>query len=468
MSETASLQFVVGRQDEKLRRGIKGLYAGLMVFCLLSYLWTLLIGAGIENMPPIIWYARMATVPLAMYLGRLWKNTGFRILAVYSVLFFLRCFIPDPNNIFKEEVAENILSALWLFSACYGMGYVLNEKQLKTFLLICAGVWIAGMTVLSCMGIYSAWTEQTIHLFGKAEIYVYIDERVNIVYLATVTGSMLAITILMAALIYCCVHTNLVRILLTVAAVPLVLALALTDSRTAYISISAGFGCMVFSWVYHYSQCRLHQKTSKHLWKSWALSIFIMFVVFVLVLLGIMKITPLFNQVKMKGIIPRAYAEEVEKTALSSRGFGEYLLTGRAELWAKIFDHFKQNPIALLIGESKLSPLHIVKNYKAHCHSIYIQVLLESGIPGLLLFLVFIVYTLIHAIRAIRDSSQPLWIRLLPAIPISLWVGDLAENFTWLRSSQCPMGAILCIAAGILCAQASGRKNIKGSISESN
>lgn len=225
---------------------------------------------------------------------------------------------------------------------------------------------------------------------------------------------------------------------------------------------------MVFSWVYHYSQCRLHQKTSKHLWKSWALSIFIMFVVFVLVLLGIMKITPLFNQVKMKGIIPRAYAEEVEKTALSSRGFGEYLLTGRAELWAKIFDHFKQNPIALLIGESKLSPLHIVKNYKAHCHSIYIQVLLESGIPGLLLFLVFIVYTLIHAIRAIRDSSQPLWIRLLPAIPISLWVGDLAENFTWLRSSQCPMGAILCIAAGILCAQASGRKNIKGSISESN
>ena len=129
MSETASLHLVVDRQEEKLRHGIKTLYVGLMAFCLLSFLWTLLIGSGVDNMPPIIWYARMATVPLAIYLGKLWKNTGFRILTVYTAIFFLRCFIPDQNSIFAEEVAENIISALWLFSACYGMGYILNEKQ---------------------------------------------------------------------------------------------------------------------------------------------------------------------------------------------------------------------------------------------------------------------------------------------------------------------------------------------------
>ena len=468
MSETASLPFVVDRQDEKLRRGMKALYVGLMAFCLLSFLWTLLIGSGVDNMPPIIWYARMATVPLAMYLGKLWKNTGFRILAVYTAVFFLRCFIPDQDSIFTEEVAENVVSALWLFSACYGMGYILTEKQLTKFLLICAGIWLAGMTILSGMGIFTAWTEQTIPLFSNAEIYVNEDERVSIVYLATITGAMLGITILLAVLTAFSTRSKLTKRLLIFPLIPLILALALTDSRTAYISVSIGMGCMGFSAIYHHYQCRSNNKVNKHNWKSLIFGILVMLMIFALLLWGVMQITPLFNHVKMRGVLPRAYAEEVEKTAVSSRGFSGHVLTGRAELWEKIFEYFRQNPIALLIGESKLSPLHIVNNYKAHCHSIFIQVLLESGIPGLLLFLSFVVYTLIHAIRAIRDSEQPLWIRLLPAIPVSLWVGDLAENFTWLRSSQCPMPAILCIAAGILCAQTSGRKNTKTSALESN
>lgn len=454
-------------RQEKSWTAAKILYTGLTGFCLLSYLWTLAIGAGINSLPKVIWIARLVSVPLAVYLGRLWKNKGFWILALYTVLFFLRCFIPNPGSIFKDEVAENILSALWLFTACYGLGYILNKKQLKSFLLICAGIWTAGMTVFACMGIYTAWTEQTIQLLENAEIYVNVDERVSIVYLATVTGAMLGITILMAMLAIFCTRNKLMKGLWILTLVPLILALALTDSRTAYISVSAGIGCMGFSAVYHYCQCRKKDGAEKDNWKAWVFGILVMLLIFAILLWGVMQITPLFNQVKMKGIIPRAYAEETEKTAVSSRGFGGHVLTGRAELWAEIFEYLKQNPIALLIGESKQSPLHIVNNYKAHCHSIYIQVLLENGIPGLLLFLAFIGYTLIHSIRVIRDSEQPLWIRLLPAIPVSLWVGDLAENFTWLRSSQCPMPAILCIAAGILCAQASKRNNMI-SASESN
>lgn len=470
MSGTASLQLVVDRQDEKLRHCIKAIYVGLMAFCLLSFLWTLLIGSGVDNMPPIIWYARMATVPLAIYLGKLWKNTGFRILTVYTAIFFLRCFIPDQNSIFAEEVAENIISALWLFSACYGMGYILNEKQLKKFLLICAGIWTAGMTVLSCMGIYTAWTEQTIRLFGKAEIYVYINARVNIIYLATITGSMVGITILMASLSVICVKNKLVKSLFGIALIPLSIALALTDSRTAYISVPVGLGIIAFSLTFQFFKNKEKAHGRKRNWKPWIIGILIALVVFALLVCVLLQITPIFNQIRNRGfLISTAYAEEADSTGIVTRGFGgSDILTGRTDLWGKIFDHFKQNPIALLIGESKLSPLHIVNNYKAHCHSIFIQVLLESGIPGLLLFLAFIGYTLIHAIRVIRDSDQSLWIRLLPAIPVSLWVGDLAENFTWLRSSQCPMPAILCITAGILCAQASGRKNTKASALESN
>ena len=197
-----------------------------------------------------------------------------------------------------------------------------------------------------------------------------------------------------------------------------------------------------------------------------------MVIVFAFFFVVVLHITPLYNSFKTRGIISRAMAEntnDVQQSAVSTRGFeGDRVLNGRAELWTMVIDYIKEHPLILLVGESKISPLKGLNYYKAHCHSIYLQIILENGIPGILLFLAFIGYTMIHAIRVIRDPEQPLWIRLLPAIPVSLWVGDLAENFTWLRSSQCPMPAILCIAAGILCAQASGRKNTKVSVSASN
>ena len=467
MSEISAPYPASDRRQENPWTAAKIFYTGLTGFCLLSYLWTLAIGAGINNLPTVIWIARLVSVPLAVYLGKLWKNKGFWILALYTALFFFRCFIPNPGSIFKDEVAESILSALWLFTSCYGLGHILNKKQLKSFLLVCAGIWTAGMTVFACLGIYSAWTEKTIQLFENAEIYVNVDERVSIVYLATVSGAMLGITILIAMLSIFSIRNKLTKGLWILPLVPLVLALALTDSRTAYISVSVGLGCMGFSSVYHYCQCQKNDGAEKHNWKPWVFGILVMLVIFVVLLWGVMQITPLFNQVKMKGIIPRAYAEEIEKTAVSSRGFGGHVLTGRAELWEKIIEHIRQNPVILLTGESKLTPLRSFENYYAHCHNIYLQILLESGIPGLLLVLSFIVYTLIHAVRAIRTPGLPLWIRLLPAIPVSLWVGDLAENFTWLRSSQCPMGAIALIAAGILCAQTS-KRNHNISASESN
>ena len=475
MSESVSIQFVVDQQDEKLRRGMKALYIGLMAFCLLSFMWTLAIGSGVDNMPPIIWYARMATVPLAIYLGKLWKNTGFRILTVYSVLFFLRCFISNTDSVGNEELAENVLSAIWLFSACYGMGQILNKKQLKSLLYVCSSLWIAGMTILSSIGIYMASTEQSIEILHDGLIGLY-NRRLRIVYLATTSGSMVGITILLSFICLISGGKRLHRACFLMTLFPLFLALALTDSRTAYISVPVGIGIMAFSIAMNHFQkaetlIKNDEKRKKR-WKSWTLGLLIMVIVFVLLVLIIMQITPLYNSIRIQGLIPKALAEssnEVQQSAVSTRGFeGDRVLNGRAELWTMVIDYIEEHPLILLIGESKISPLKGLNYYKAHCHSIYLQILLENGIPGLLLFLAFIGYTLIHAIRAIRDPEQPLWIRLLPAIPVSLWVGDLAENFTWLRSSQCPMPAILCIAAGILCAQASGRKNTKTSALESN
>ena len=457
MSEITAPYPASDRQQEKSWTAVKILFTGLTGFCLLSFLWTLAIGAGINNMPTVIWIARIASVPLAVYLGKLWKNKGFWILALYTLLFFLRCFIPNPNSVFKEEVAENMLSALWLFTACYGLGRILNEKQLKSFLLLCAFIWTAGMTILNCIGVYAAWTGEPVTIFGSSFIGLYISDlvRLHIVYLATTSGSFIGISLLISVLLLFCTSSNTMRIVLSLSLFVSILALALTDSRTAYISVPAGLGVMVFSAVFHFYQTKNRNK-----WKPWIWGLIAMILVFIILIWLIMQITPIFNSLKDNGIIAHAFAEEVKTntpSVVSTRGFGGHILSGRMELWSSVVEHIRQNPKILILGESKLSPLRGFDNFYAHCHCLYLQVLLESGIPGLFLFLSFIFYTLYHAIKVIRTPDLPLWIRLLPALPISLWVGDIAETFTWLRSSQCPMGAIALISAGIICAQTTNR-----------
>lgn len=433
----------------------KAAYTLLMAVCLLSFLPMLAVNTGIDTMSPYLWIARIAAGFLAVWLGKLWKNKGFWILSAYTLLIFLRVWLDTPANLFQAEVAENLLSAIWIFGACYGLGFILEEKQLKRFLFLCAAVWTAGIAVFSCIGIYAVWTDRVI-IAQREGIIGLSGSRLDIVYLSTIAGSFLEITAVIALICAVAVKNRLAKVLFALALFPIILAIALTDSRTAFVSVSAGIGVLVFATVFRAVQKQSGKQTRAGGWKPWLIAVPAMVLTFLLILFLIQRITPVFNHMKLRGLIPVAYAEEPAKELVVSRGFTgspQILLSGRYELWSDVLNHIRSHPLILLIGESKLAPTRGFNNFFAHCHCIYLQVLLESGIPGLLLLLSFILYTFIHSIRAVKSRTIPLWIALLTALPISLWVGDIVETFTWLRSSQCPMGAILFIAAGIICSK---------------
>ena len=232
---------------------------------------------------------------------------------------------------------------------------------------------------------------------------------------------------------------------------PLILAMALTDSRTAYFCVPAGIAIMAFVCIINRYQIKQSdKKIKKRAWFSWIIGIICMFAIFILLVFGIMQITPLFNQIRNNGVFATAIAESTTEANQGIAHRGLTVLSGRSEVWGAAIQYLKENPILLFIGGSKLGPIRGFETYLAHVHCLYIQVLLESGIPGLLLILSFMGYTGIHAIRLIQHIEQPLWIRLLPAIVISLWIGDIAEMFTWLRTSQCPMIAVCFICAGTI------------------
>ncbi len=430
-------------------------YAVLMALNLFSHIWLMLIGAGIDNIPTYIWILRLLPVPLAIYLGKLWKDRGFQILSIYFLWFFLRSFIPNPGSIFSVEIAESIPGALWLFAGCYGLAKILAISQLKRFFIIASIVWIIWMAFLCCLGIYVVWTEQqitilrgTIQLFDKQLGFI----RLGLIYVATVSGAMMSITILIGIILALSVKKQFCKITLFILLVPIIIAMATTDSRTAFISISTGLAIMAFSRVFKYLYNRTEEsQKKKKQWRNWLLSTLAMIIIFLLVMIIILQIAPALNHIRTKGIIPEAMAEEIEKTDVATRGFiSGHVLSGRAELWADIIKYIDQNRIILLEGTTKQAPLLHISSFYGHCHCLYLQVLLESGIPGLLLVLSFIVYTIINSFRAINNAELPVWLRLLPAILGSLLIADLVECFLWLRASYAPMTTIFFISAGIL------------------
>ena len=428
----------------------KAVYIALMAFNLLSYSYLLAFGAAIDSIPPILWVTRLAAVPLAIWLGKMWKDRGFWILSVYFAWFFVRLCFPTTDRLFSNEGSENVLSGLFEFAACYGLGRILTGRELKRFLGVFASVWTVTVVVYCSVGIYAAWTNQLIPSLGQGAYDIFSRQRLDMIYLSTTSGSIVSVGSLIAIISAVSVKNRAGKVLFCLALIPMMLAMALTDSRTAFVSFPAGVGVLVLTGV-----LARFQKNGGSAKKAWAIGIPLMFAVFAALFFTIPRIVPVFNRLKIHGLVPAALAEGGENVqqAIVQRSFSggaSLVLNGRFELWGKVFNRLFTHPISLLVGESKYFPTSSFNEFFAHCHCIYLQVLLESGIPGLLMVLSFLGMTVVNGFRAITKKETPMLVKMIFAIVVSLCVGDLVESFMWLRSSQCMMTATIFVCAGIL------------------
>jgi len=151
-------------------------------------------------------------------------------------------------------------------------------------------------------------------------------------------------------------------------------------------------------------------------------------------------------------------------TKVESRGFGgEDPLTGRTRIWKQVVRFLADNPRTLLAGRSVNMPMQNTGIMRTetieteHCHNIFLQALMESGIPGLLLVLAFLALTVKRAVSLAADREQPLLIRLMPAAAAALWVGEMADSIVRMSNARVPTLAILMLYSGVICA--AGKRN---------
>ena len=146
-------------------------------------------------------------------------------------------------------------------------------------------------------------------------------------------------------------------------------------------------------------------------------------------------------------------------TSIKTRGINKAdLLNGRTKIWKQVIRFLAEHRRVLLIGRTVAEPMKdtgIVRDEvipAEHCHSMFLQTVMESGIPGLLLLLAFIFCTAVRAVRVMTAEQLPTLLRLVPAAVCAVWVGELVECIVRMANYDVPNMAVLMLYAGIVCA----------------
>lgn len=245
---------------------------------------------------------------------------------------------------------------------------------------------------------------------------------------------------------------------------PICFAMSLTVSRTAITIAALALGGSCLVWV-----------TERDGWKRWAFGIVLMALVSGFSLYGMMtgipKIlpsgAPKANPVVTDSIAPTEVPQpaatvapestpaEIAYNHIRQRSLTDDLGTFsmRTEIWQSGIDYLKQNPRTLLLGNTDGQVARIP--YRAlgreiyHMHNTYLEMLLQTGIPGLAMFGFVLLSMLWYAARQFFSQKTPAWRRVLAAAPVVMLVCTLMEIYPSVSGHASDMMMLTLIGAVI-------------------
>lgn len=446
-------------------RWISVLYMIAACVMLLHHIWVTIYFARPENGAIALRFPWVILAAVSFFLGRLWKDKCFWILAALLLLKFLRVAVPMPENLSGTQTVYEL--CLYAFAVCYPVGRVLNREDRERFLRLFCALWTAAVTVLACIGLFAVWNNAVIPNLGNKTIHVE-HSRLWPVYHPVEGGSLASATIAVAMIGLRMSRRKTVKALYGAAAFLIFLMGVFTNSRTSDILSAAAISTPVCMSVYE------RWNSGKQSRKQSMLRIAGICVLFAVLTLGLIilqtKIMPLYNVIRRQGgmPIPSALAEETAGGAVElntrefvlDRGLNGFLI-GRVRIWERTLEAMKDKPVLLLTGQSVYKFMAPLSDYglgtKYHLHSTFVQTLWENGIPGLLLFAGFFGAFAVNAFRLIADRSAPQWMRLIPVPAALCWMADCLDCTGYCNFGK-PAMTILYFFTGLTIAAALERR----------
>ncbi len=429
------------------------IYTILAVAMLLHHFYVILyypaIPAGATRLAPI-W---LILAVLTILMGRTWRDKGFLITSFILIFAFERCYL--KNLTVSGETAVYFFSAIYSMFFAAGVFFVVKKQYRIPLLQSWCILWSLGILALCGAGLYFAWTGNKIVNFAGAETNAYLS-RLNIFAGSTITGGITGTGALIALIGFAISKHKAVKGLYLLVAFIAILTTSLTDSRSSFIFIAFMLAGTICIGIWGFWR--------KHITNPAILRIILMTVCllacFCLCFWGAINgqkaLSKAFVEIRDQGtLIPAAQAEESDpppsptstppgfqhRDILISNNEADLnrTLTGRYTIWQNAFSYLQKNPNALLFGLSVDGSVAPTLNREDHLHNLYIQTLMEGGIPALLLYFSILIYFFYHTCRLWKHWHLPLWQRMLPLPVLSVFLLEMAECLSHFSYGHPPM-----------------------------
>lgn len=328
-----------------------------------------------------------------------------------------------------------------------------TKQERMRFLKTVLAVWTVFYTGLSLLGIWSAFSGvRILDLSRTLEICLREDDRrLKLMAYSTVTAANLTMSIAMALAGHMLTEHRAGKAAYLISLVPMLICLSLSGGRTGYVCTGAAVG---YTLVMH-ARPALKKRYGKQVVRI-CLSLLIFLLACGLVVMGLPMVTRGFNAVHAGGIVPQAQAEEVleeaEDSALTLAEernlFHQDGLSGRPIVWKAALDVLRGRPYLLLTGTSIPEVMEYVLPVTAeattevydHVHCMYLQILLETGLPGLGLALAMVFMLLKRTWRLIRSGDN---LAMLPLPALGLLLYETVDCVTRLNKGLACMPVLM-------------------------
>lgn len=423
---------------------------------------------------------------LAALLGRrgeTWQRKSFWLLAGSFCYLFLRCMADGPVSL--RGNTDDIFNALLVFGVYYQLAFGFTAEQLKSYLRVLCGVWALLETVLALAGLWVALYDQVIPTLAGSNVLGLSAQRLNLFFYATITSSNLTTSIALACVGLFVARRTVSRVLYALSILIMWMALGLTATRSGYLTIGLALG------LYLSLPLLRLLRTRTRVWE-WLLRVLCLALAVGFVAgsyFALNATIPLFNDVQAnvraqaeEGVETLAPPEEsdpwlaegaewldplgtVDSVQQRPLQFDSHLFTERQYIWDAVIRYYQEHPSDLLFGLGLVNPLEQVMVYLEadyeylHTHSIYLQVLMEYGLVGVALMLLFLWRLASASLRLFFAKDRPLWQCALPVLPVMALVTDLMECFLLLNCNY-PALSFTMLFAGLTLYMAPGDRDL--------
>ena len=419
---------MIENSDKALKKTLVLVY--LIGFC---FLWEQCKRISFPSSSVIVPWIRIAQLILlgAVLFQLPWRNhRWYLILILAVVLIIVTAWYRSRSSLSKTR--DDFSKIILVLLLCPAIGILIQGKNLKTFLQVLTAVWTITYVVLSILAIYAVTQNTQIVSYNGKQILGLNSEHYLLLWDSqqNMSGHVLALSIMVAYIGAAISERRWVSVLYLAAAFIMLISLAMTNSRAGIISMWIGSGAAIVTILWKPLGGYIRKQ-----WLKWLASLLLVVVVTALGLLCTAGLRRGVNSVIRQGgvlvhsakaetvVAPETETTEKEVSLVAEKDvfFGvqaDSFLTSREDLWLNVLRALKIKPSLLLTGTSintvmedlsKLVPTFDLPQL----HNEFLQVLVSTGIIGLILFIAFLYYALRASFRLFLDTERPLWERLL-------------------------------------------------------